>query len=74
DDVLDEVTQIYFERRRVLTDLDRTGVAGPEAALLAARASELGAGLDAWTGGWFSRRTRAAAREPSGPDTPQSKE
>jgi hypothetical protein len=27
----------------------------PEAAALRLRAQELAAGLDAWTGGWFSR-------------------
>ena len=27
----------------------------PEAAALRLRAEELAAGLDAWTGGWFSR-------------------
>jgi hypothetical protein len=57
DDVLDEVTRLYFERRRVLLAL----AAGPgstreEAARLRLRADELAAGLDAWTGGWFGRR------------------
>jgi hypothetical protein len=55
DEVLDEVTQLYFERRRVLLSLR----AGPgdevELARLRLRADELAAGLDAWTGGWFSR-------------------
>jgi hypothetical protein len=74
DDVLDEVTQIYFERRRVLADLARLGEAAPESAALATRAEELRAGLDAWTGGWFTRRTRALARVPNGSDTPQTKE
>jgi hypothetical protein len=58
DDVLDEVTQLYFERRRVLADLARVGADAPESSPLAVRAAELRAGLDAWTGGWFSRRTR----------------
>ena len=74
DDVLDEVTQIYFERRRVLADLARLGEAAPEAMALATRVEELRAGLDAWTGGWFTRRTRALARGPNGSDTPQTKE
>jgi hypothetical protein len=57
DDVLDEVTQLYFERRRVLGELSRAED-GAERAALTARADELAAGLDAWTGGWFSRRTQ----------------
>jgi hypothetical protein len=56
DDVLDEITQLYFERQRTLLQLanqpsDATG----EAARLRLRADELGSGLDAWTGGWWSR-------------------
>jgi hypothetical protein len=55
DDVLDEITQLYFERRRVLLQLAALGTdAGEEAARLRLRADELAAGLDAWTGGWFS--------------------
>jgi hypothetical protein len=57
DEVLDEVNQLYFERRRVL--LERSLLpdpASPEAERLALRARELGAGLDAWTGGWWSRQ------------------
>ncbi|HJO25438.1 MAG TPA: hypothetical protein QF557_17970 [Myxococcota bacterium] len=53
DDVLDEVNQLYFERRRVLAELS---VAPPGERLhLQLRAAELAAGIDAWTGGWFSR-------------------
>jgi hypothetical protein len=55
DDVLDEITQLYFERRRVLLQLAALGTdAGEEAARLRLRADELAAGLDAWTGGWWS--------------------
>jgi hypothetical protein len=56
DEVLDEVTQLYFARRRVLLDLLE---ARPllERTRLRLRADELAAGLDAWTGGWFSGRT-----------------
>lgn len=66
DDVLDEVTQLYFERRRVVLELARlTGDAGGgdvlEQARLRLRADELAAGLDAWTGGWFGRHTRRLA-------------
>ncbi|MEE2679109.1 MAG: hypothetical protein VX546_11075 [Myxococcota bacterium] len=53
DDVLDEVTQLYFERRRVLAEL-ATAAPG-ERLRLGIRAAELAAGIDAWTGGWFSR-------------------
>ncbi len=53
DDVLDEVTQLFFERQRVLLQL---ASADPqEAPRLRLRADELAAGLDAWTGGWFGR-------------------
>ncbi len=57
DDVLDEINQLYFERLRVrlaLIALGDDARAGPEGALLRSRAAELAAGLDAWTGGWFS--------------------
>jgi hypothetical protein len=56
DDVLDEVTQLYFERRRVLLQLaSEPPVPAAEAARLRLRADEFGSGLDAWTGGWWSR-------------------
>jgi hypothetical protein len=70
DDVLDEITQLYFERRRVLLELANAGDAPPlEQARLRLRADELAAGLDAWTGGWFGRHARRLA-EPSHPWTP----
>lgn len=56
DDVLDEVTQLYFERRRVLAELAARPDAPPaENFRLRLRAAELAAGIDAWTGGWFGR-------------------
>jgi len=59
DDVLDEITQLYFERRRVLLEL--AAARTPEEALrLRLRAAELAAGIDAWTGGWFSGALREA--------------
>jgi hypothetical protein len=59
DDILDEITQLYFERRRVLVELGAAQT--PEEALrLRLRAAELAAGIDAWTGGWFSRALRDA--------------
>jgi ligand-binding sensor domain-containing protein len=61
DDVLDEVTQLYFERRRVLAELAARPDAPPAEKLrLRLRAAELAAGIDAWTGGWFGR-VRAGA-------------
>jgi hypothetical protein len=65
DEVLDEINQLYFERRRVL--LERAQLAeqdGPEAERLALRARELAAGLDAWTGGWWSRQLAPEAPSP----------
>jgi hypothetical protein len=61
DDVLDEITQLYFERRRVLAELSGLSDAAARARLRL-RAEELAAGIDAWTGGWFSRN--AALPEP----------
>jgi hypothetical protein len=56
DDVLDEITQLYFERRRMLVDLESLpDPDGAEALRLRLRADELAAGIDAWTGGWFGR-------------------
>jgi hypothetical protein len=55
DDVLDEITQLYFERRAVLSALNAP-LAMPtvESQRLNLRADELAAGIDAWTGGWFA--------------------
>jgi hypothetical protein len=59
DDVLDEITQLYFERQRVLAELRAAPDADPGQALrLRLRADELAAGIDAWTGGWFGRNSR----------------
>jgi hypothetical protein len=55
DSVLDEINQLYYERRGLLQQLaDFPGADGPDARQLELRAAELAAGLDAWTGGWFS--------------------
>jgi len=65
DEVLDEINQLYFERRRVL--LERARLAEPDGAegdRLRLRAAELAAGLDAWTGGWWSRQHRADPNPP----------
>jgi hypothetical protein len=55
DDVLDEVTQLYFERRRAIEQLSALAPGDPQAGPLRLRAAELAAGIDAWTGGWFTR-------------------
>ncbi len=72
DDVLDEITQLYFERRRVLMELAALDPAGlADAARLRLRADELAAGLDAWTGGWFGREAPPLfSRHDGGPDHP----
>jgi hypothetical protein len=56
DDVLDEVNQLYFDRRRLLVTLDLDPAASAQAFDDRLRAEELAAGLDAWTGGWFGPR------------------
>jgi len=58
--ILDEINQLYFDRRRALTALARyADRSDPEAVELAVRCRELAAGLDAWTGGWFSEQLEA---------------
>ncbi len=60
DNVLDEVAQLYFDRRRALIALEsHPDKRAPEAVALRLRAEELAAGLDAWTGGWFGRQLHA---------------
>lgn len=64
DDVLDEINQLYFERRRVMLDLEAIADPGSmEAERLRLRAEELAAGLDAWTGGAF-RSSESALDHP----------
>jgi hypothetical protein len=55
DDVLDEITQLYFERRRVLAAF-AVQPDSPAASELQLRAAQLAAGIDAWTGGWYGRQ------------------
>ena len=62
DDVLDELDQLYFDRRRALDAAAAAPADSPEAARERLRAEELAAGLDAWTDGWFGR---SAACPPS---------
>src|SRR5690606_8702082 len=61
DDVLDELNQLYFDRRRALDAAAQAGPGTPAAAREALRAEELAAGLAGWTGGWFGPR---AGRSP----------
>ncbi len=68
DNVIDEINQMYFERRGLLEKL-RTGDPASDVRALELRAAELAAGLDAWTGGWFSR-SRPAPDETSLPVHP----
>ncbi len=55
-DVLDELTQLFFDRRRALEQLSVRPANSSEARVLRLRADELAAGMDSWTGGWFSRK------------------
>jgi hypothetical protein len=63
DEVLDELTQLYFERQRVLAELHSNSGDRDELPLKI-RADQLAAGIDAWTGGWFSARTRILPHDP----------
>jgi hypothetical protein len=57
DNMLDEINQLYFDRRRALVALSAyADGSDPEAVALELRSRELAAGLDAWTGGWFSEQ------------------
>lgn len=63
DDILDEVTKVYFDRRRAQLDLVMSPPSDPKArAAKDLRLDELTANLDALTGGWFSQRVRAGAQ------------
>ena len=57
-DLLEEVTRIYFERERLLAEFNGQPTSDPvlrkERSI---RVEELTAYLDAMTGGWFSRQT-----------------
>jgi hypothetical protein len=54
EDILDEVTRLYFERRREQIDLIINNVEGREKIDKILRIRELTAGIDAFTNGWFS--------------------
>ena len=55
DDVLHELDQLYFDRRRALDAAEAAPADSRDAARERLRAEELAAGLDAWTDGWFGR-------------------
>ena len=63
DDVLEQVNQLYLERRAALGRLRGLDPQSGEGRTLALRAEELAAGLDGWTGGWF----RSGAAQPLQP-------
>jgi hypothetical protein len=59
EDVLDQVTKLYFERRRVTMDLNEVRIEDRKKRLdKELRLQELAASLDALTGGFFSRRCK----------------
>lgn len=57
ENVLDEVTRIYFERRREQMELAlKSEISGQDKAFKLLRIDELTARLDAYTRGWFSKQ------------------
>jgi hypothetical protein len=74
DEVLDEVNQLYFERRRALLELATAPGSAAEAARRRLRADELAAGLDAWTGGWFGFRSPPLSGSGPSSSPPQPQE
>jgi hypothetical protein len=57
EDLLAQATRIYFERRRLQAESSQIPDSSPEKWQIQLRVDELTAGLDAMTGGAFSRRT-----------------
>ena len=63
DDILDEVTKVYYDRRRVQVDIAMNPPGDPKSrAAKDLRLEELTANLDALTGGWFSQRVKAGSQ------------
>jgi hypothetical protein len=74
DNVLDEINQLYFDRQRALRALSAfADWSDPEADALRLRALELAAGLDAWTGGWFSTEIELPPAARAAWSTPSSR-
>lgn len=64
EDILDQVTRVYFERRRIQAELAAAGTMEPWIKMdKQLRVDELTALLDAFTGGQFSRRMQGAVRK-----------
>lgn len=60
DDILDEVTKLYFERLRVKMELDNLSIEDRKKRFeKELKLQELTASIDALTGGYFSRQVRA---------------
>ena len=74
DEVLDEVNQLYFERRRMLLELAGSPEPSADAARHRLRADELAAGIDGWTGGWFGLRAPPLSGPGSLPSSRQPQE
>ena len=61
-DILDEVTKIYFDRRRLQVELLQNPPSDPKARTAKdLRLEELTANLDGLTGGWFNARLRGGS-------------
>lgn len=59
DDILNEVTRLYYERRKLQTELILRPAESPEEKLVETlRLEELTANIDALTGGYFSRNLK----------------
>jgi hypothetical protein len=59
DDILDEVTKLYFERLRVKAELDNLAIEDRKKRFeKELRIAELTANLDALTGGYFSQQIK----------------
>ncbi|MBI5415328.1 MAG: four helix bundle protein [Candidatus Omnitrophica bacterium] len=65
EDVLDQVTRLYFERRRLQVELAADALEPPAQFDKELRVEELTALLDAFTGGKFSRRSSDISRQSS---------
>jgi len=62
DDILDEVTKLYFERLRVKMELDSLSIIERKKRLeKELRVQELSASLDALTGGYFSQQLKSSS-------------